>query len=344
MESMKQDRADLEAMAAYVKLNPTDEYDVDTDIGDIIKDYVMRNGEYGFKGLDVMLPAIAMSNYLVPPLHIMLGIGNNLIEKFKGFIENNLEDVTRPDAPVSAAFFAMLGSDYNVVRQKYHTQTLVGGDIHRMLQNHAQIVHRTRAIFKDITLRKADTTADIDDRIDTFMDNMLKLMRVFNSIYALMSQTTQLSPEQLDHFDYLCKNFGLMWRMYLNPCNATPKLHLLETHAPVQMRKFGCLGDKIEAAVERMHHSVNKSNRRYAAVRGWDAKQAITLSYRDQSELEEVAEQVRNDINSTKRVFSPEVTARKDQESLTSSAVKKARILQSVDTVDLFRIEFNITT
>lgn len=340
---MKQDRIDLEEMAAFVKQNPTDEYNADTDIEVIIKDYVVKNDQYGFKGLTVMLAAIAMSFYLVPPLHIMLGIGNNIIEKFKGFIEHNLDDNTRLDAPVSTAFFSMLGSDYNVVRQKYYTQTLVGGDIHRMLRNHAEIIQRARTIFKDAALRKADTTADIDERIDTFLDNMLKIMRVFNSIYALMSQTTQLSEEELDHFDYLCKNFGLMWRMYLNPCNAPPKLHLLETHAPVQMRQFGCLGDKIEAAVERMHHSVNKANRRYAAVKGWESKQAITLAYRDQSELEEVAVQMEYDITRSKRLLSPQVTARKDQEALTSSATKRARVLQSVDTVDLFRLEFNIT-
>lgn len=89
------------------------------------------------------------------------------------------------------------------MRQKYYTQILVGGDIHRFLHNHAQIIARARTIFKNATLRKQDAAADIEARVDRFLDYMLELMRVFDMIYMFMSQTTQLTDEEITRYEFM---------------------------------------------------------------------------------------------------------------------------------------------
>lgn len=161
-------------------------------------------------------------------------------------------------------------------------------------------------------------------------------------IYAHMSRTTQLSAAEISEFELLCKNFGLKWRKYFEPCNFPPKLHLLETHAPKQMRRFGCLGDKMEAAVERLHHSVNKAKQVFAAIPSYKGKHDAIMQRRDQAELEEVQQTIAKATNMTKRVFSPPVKARKAQENITLKETKRIKRQEAVDSVHTFRIAFNL--
>lgn len=348
MDCIRKDRADLEDMARLVQEaritelggpipKDDDYYSIDT----IIQNYIeatttkeesvtIGGGVKGFRGLDVLLYSVLLEYWLVPPLHIMLGVGNYFIEKIKDFIETELEDAMNKDAPVSTAFFCMLGKDFNVVRQKYFTQTLVGNDVHRMLENSAALAANAKVIFKDVTKRKANVAPDIDVKIDSFTDKIGELMASFRTIYAYMSQTTQLSPAEINNFEILCKGFGLKWREYFEGCNFPPKLHLLETHAPKQMRKFGCLGDKMEAAVERLHHSVNKAKRIFAALPSYRSKHDAIMQRRDQAELEVVQQTIVKATNSTKRMFSPVVRVRKGQQSNIRMESKRTRIESSV--------------
>jgi len=285
----------------------------------------------GFQGLDVLFYAVDLEYWLAPPLHIMLGAGNYFIEKIKDFIETHLEDITNKDAPVSTAFFKMLGKDFNVVRQKYFTQTLVGNDVHRMLQHSEALTTNAKVIFRDVTTRKANVLPDIDAKIDSFMDKIGELMASFRTIYSYMSRTTQLNVGEINRFEILCKAFGLKWREYFNPCSIPPKLHLLETHVPKQMRRFGCLGDKMESAVERLHHNVNKAKRIFAAIPSYKGKHDAIMQRRDQSELEVVQQTIVKITNATKRPFSPAVRARKVYERNNKVESKRIRAEESVD-------------
>jgi hypothetical protein len=46
----------------------------------------------GRDGCDVLLLAIPIARYLLPPLHLMLGLGNNLAEQFFMYIDTDLDD------------------------------------------------------------------------------------------------------------------------------------------------------------------------------------------------------------------------------------------------------------
>ena len=119
-------------------------------------------------------------------------------------------------------------------------------------------------------------------------------------------------------------------------------MHLLESHAAKQMRRFGCLGDKMEAAVERLHHSVNKAKRVFAAIPSYKGKHDAIMQRRDQAELEEVQQTITNATNMTKRVFSPPVKARKEQENNSLKESKRIKRQEAVDSVNTFRIAYNL--
>ena len=45
--------------------------------------YVEEVSKFGFNGMDIILPYIPINRYPLPPLHMMLGIGNDIIVKNK---------------------------------------------------------------------------------------------------------------------------------------------------------------------------------------------------------------------------------------------------------------------
>jgi hypothetical protein len=284
----------------------------------------------------------------LPVLHIMLGIGNDMLKKFTGFIQTNLEHVPPEVVGVKGAVYNtpmlnewlyMLGNDYNVVCQKYYTGQLVGGDCHRFLVHRVAICDKTRTIFKNALLRKPDTDADIDTTIDVFVDRMQKLMEVFDSIYSFMSQTTPLTVLECDEFEVLCITFGRMWRVYFPGCSITPKMHMIESHAPAQMRYYRCLGDKIESAVERIHHINNKSNRLLHAMKTYESRVQAMLNRRDSVSDPTVIFEQEAAITGTKRPRAADQEALK-QEAIT--AARLARIGSAKATANAFRIQYSM--
>lgn len=201
-----------------------------------IKRELSKTKMYGMKGLYLLLSEVPMSQYLVPPLHILLGVGNNLLEKIDEFIAEYLEKTynnipakkDRP-TPMSDAIYTML-KKYEVEPQKYFTQTLVGGDIHRLLQRHSQICTEMQIIMLNPVLRKADAEENIEVLVIQFVKKLRNLMQVLESTHQLMSKVDQLTDDELDDFDELCNGFGRLWRESFG-AKITPKLHLLEVNA-----------------------------------------------------------------------------------------------------------------
>ena len=100
-------------------------------------------------------------------------------------------------------------------------------------------------------------------QIDVFEGKLRKIMKVFEVVYMLMVKTDQLTAEELNTFDLInghSGQFGALLRQSFSSATVTPKMHMLEPLSRVQMcafQAFGCLCDKIESAVERLHHQVN---------------------------------------------------------------------------------------
>lgn len=70
---------------------------------------------------------------------------------------------------------------------------------------------------------------------------------------------------------------GEMWRI-LFPGRATPKIHVLESHAPDQLERFGVLGLFSEDPVERLHHQHLVEIRRFCNVREYEKRERYIYS------------------------------------------------------------------
>jgi hypothetical protein len=287
-------------------------------LDEFVATYIEQVGKYGIEGMDVLLPAVPMQQYLAPPLHIMLGLVNDLVQLMRSsLVAMNLDTPIEKKQPRPVMLYAieqMLKKDYNVVPEKYHKDALVGGDCHRLLINCGDICTKAAAICKRPELQRADVDLpeDIDAQIDSFFRRLGDLLAVLDCIYDLMSQTTQLTALELDRFDMLCSTYGRMWTAYFPGRSITPKMHLLTKHPGAQMRLFGCLGDKIEAAVERLHHARNESNRLLAAMIDWEKIQLATQKRVGYATIPAVVEELEIADNSKKRAFSPAAVAHRN--------------------------------
>lgn len=313
--------------------------------GQTLEDYIRKETKhlkmYGMKGLNLLLPEVPMSQYLVPPLHILLGVGNDLLDKIDEFIVDNLEK-TYPNLPAKAkrptpmkdAVYTML-KKYEVEPQKYFTQTLVGGDIHRLLQRHVPICNEMLQTLLNPTLRRPDAVGNIELLVREFVKKIKKLMQVLQSTHQLMSKIEPLQNVELDEFDKLCIGFGQLWRESFPNCSITPKLHLLEVHAPMQMRQFGCIGDKTEAAIERLHQICNVDNRILAHVKNYEKRTTAQLTRKRMAGHHSVVKTKNVYKEQRTRILSPDSLQRKVAKALAKATGTLERRAAALETINL---------
>ena len=141
-----------------------------------------------------------------------------------------------------------------------------------------------------------------------------------------MFRTSPLNDEEINRFEQIVHGFCDMWRVKFPQDSVTPKRHLLESHAPEQMRLFGCLGDKIESAVERLHHECNKYNRLFAAMTGWNNRQRAIYQRIMRGKVPAVVNAINAASLATKRVFSPDVTAARTATNENTAIIKRTKI------------------
>ena len=185
-------------------------------------------------------------------------------------------------------------------------------------------------------LRRPDCSPDIDAQIDDFLRKIKDLLGMFEAIYSLMSQTAQLTEDEQSTFKHLCRNFGKIWRSYFPDDTIPPKIHMLESHAWIQMQMFGCLGDKAEAAVERLHKECNDVNCQLRCVRKWSDRQKTMLCEKDKCDLTEVKAVRVKVMTKTSRTLTPESVQRKRVLEEEVNNVKRAKLEHNVDLVDAF--------
>jgi hypothetical protein len=337
MEAMKADRLVIEQL--YAQPEHTAAY---ATVQEFIRPYTEPREEYGMRGLDVMLPAVPVERYLIPVLHIMLGVGKRILDDIMLFGAERLEDATLlPARPVHDAIQLMLRTHYTVISYKLNSNSLIGNDMHCMLTNYAVICARISVIFKNRDLRTADCTTT-DEEIDIFLGKMSDLMAVFYAIYSLMSQTTQLTAQEQNIFELMCKNYGTMWRRYFPGCNIPPKMHVLESHAWQMMRKWGCLGDKTEAAVERLHKENNGYGRRLCAIHARPQAQMVMVKLKDQANLPEIQAIQAQVKAATSRFTSAATKLRKRILKDEAVHAKEMMIAQAVEIVNAFRTAHHV--
>jgi hypothetical protein len=149
---------------------------------------------------------------------------------------------------------------YGVQRQVFHSHSLIGEHCHRLLRDNASILQDITVVMKDTTIRKTDVNEGTDAEIDNLVGDLADLMGALDLVFSFASrQEPPLSDNECDTFSYLCSYIGHLWRRMLT--TVPPKLHLLETHMPIQASYFRILGMFTEDPIERMHNIDNKYNR-----------------------------------------------------------------------------------
>ena len=313
--------------------------------GPTLEEYIRKEVKaikmYGMKGLNLLLPEVPLSQYLVPPLHILLGVGNDLLEKIDAFIADNLEtaypnipEKAKRPTPMKDAVYSML-KKYEVEPQKYFTQTLVGGDIHRLLERHVPISAEMEIILLTPALRRPDAVQNIEVLVREFVKKIKELMQVLESTHKLLSKAEPLQNAELDEFDRLCVGFGKLWRKGFPGASITPKMHLLEVHAPKQMRQFGCLGDKTEAAIERLHQICNIDNRILAHVKNYEKRIKAQLSRKRMAQHHAVVKTKKAYQDQRTRLLSPDSQQRKAAKALAKRNGDRDKRTAALLTIDL---------
>ena len=77
------------------------------------------------------------------------------------------------------------------------------------------------------------------------------------------------------------------------------------------LRIYGCLGIRSEAAVEKMHQTVNQSNQMLSSVRNYEVKNRSMLTTREAAEVMEVQEITIATLSRVKRPRTPETVLTK---------------------------------
>ena len=94
--------------------------------------------------------------------------------------------------------------------------------------------------------------------------------------------------------DLLCSYIGSTWRTFFKQ-GATHKLHLLESHAPLQLRSFRVLVIFL--------HSNNKQNRLFCNLKNYAKLEQHKIKINASAQSSEVKDLITRVISSSTRVF-----------------------------------------
>jgi hypothetical protein len=124
--------------------------------------------------------------------------------------------------------------------------------------------------------------------------------------------------------------------------NITPKLHQLENLFILQMRLFGCIGDKAESAIARLYYQYNISGRVLSSIKTWKEQKLILIERANNTFEQPVVEADNEVMSGTKRKFSPETMAQKMPRTTTKEKTRRARLTSAASCAAGFAIAFEI--
>jgi hypothetical protein len=151
---------------------------------------------------------------------------------------------------------------YGVQRQVFHSHSLIGEHCHRLLRDNVTILVEIEEILKDPTVRRENVSEDIDDEIGVHLTDLGDLMGSLDIAFSYASRPEPpLTDVESATLKLLCSYIGHLWRRMFK--TVPPKLHILETHMPVQAEYFRILGMFTEDPIERMHNEDNQYNRSF---------------------------------------------------------------------------------
>ena len=190
----------------------------------------------------------------MPVLHISIGLGTKLLKLVRSF------------APNEAAFTSLL-AEHRLSFYKYHNETLIGPQVHRLLSGEEPLYLQVLEAVKDA---KTNDTFLRDGKIilsqTSHYSHLLELFQLFAECYKLYTADRFLSEEEIASLSQHCGSFGTKFKEYFPLESITLKLHMLAVDVPRFARTHHTVGLYSEQAVESMHAEVNQLLRDYAGM------------------------------------------------------------------------------
>jgi hypothetical protein len=220
-------------------------------------------------------------------------LGVNVDKEIKGY-RDALEKLktTRRTRPLERQFDDILAA-FGIYFQQHFTMTLTGKPIHRLLRNHDVIIDRIIAILPE----------EVQESRKEQLFLMKDAMGALDYLCSIMNDMNAVSEEEKECFYKVAKAFGTTYRRVLNK-QATPKVHLLETHAAQGLRKYGRLGIFSEQPIESEHARTNLWFRKYKNIHGWSEKIIFIDKRRNAGSNPCVAKEIRDIESGTTRDLS----------------------------------------
>ena len=101
-------------------------------------------------------------------------------------------------------------AQYGILRQLYHSQSLIGEHCHRLLYSHEAILNDVAHMFKNKDIRRQDLNDDlINGEIDTYIAKMQDTMAAMDFVFSLLGMASEeATDEDVEDFKLVVRYIG----------------------------------------------------------------------------------------------------------------------------------------
>ena len=271
----------------------------------------------------LLCDTVEITNYIVPCLHLLLGLGNEPLDHLFAVVDAWIEPLTSPDITTKYNQYAtaklaygidnMVTQDYKSLYFKalkkrlkanlpifnniwsilkeyaidpalYHGGKLIGPHLRRLMQNSQIIIDRIYDLVIEQPNRRGDATDDI--RLCNLFDRYIRLFILFDDFFSLCyAPCGTLTDSDLSHATRLVRCIMKEWRE-LEFSMGKPKIHCVEDHVLPCLYRFRGLREYLEDFVEKYHQKKKRNQERTSSMRS-NKKSQTHLSQREELENDE---------------------------------------------------------
>jgi len=246
------------------------------------------------------------------------------IGKKKKLLEESVKKSVKK--PLQDAIERILESK-GIVRQQYHSQSLIGNHCDRLLEHHEWILSQIEEVLLNKQLRRLDLEESIDNDIHEFITMIRESLQLLEAICLLMARVDhQASDLECRQFEKLVTDLGKLWRRTDFDQSCSVKLHGLECVGVKQFWDFRTLGQFSEEPTETLHHLWKIYHRHYANVVGYERHTKVILATDEQRNMPEVQAIIDTVKYSRKRKWSEATLAAKESKKNDQIRVKILKV------------------
>jgi hypothetical protein len=140
--------------------------------------------------------------------------------------------------------------------------------------------------------------------------------------------------ETINKFDRACRQFGVIYREYMKK-DATPKLHWLERHCPILLRRFKRLGPYREDPVEHQHSMSKRERIKASNIRNFFQSSQLQGIRQGASNIPKVASAIKILTDCKKRKRSNASMARQEAKDNGKKRIKAERLGKADNVINI---------